>query len=156
MATVYKISDDFYENSFTLLALHSSLEDFALAYAINKALKSQFIRLKNDLDISEHMTFPIFEWKDKVNDRYCTLIGNKGYNTAENNAENIGLFALEPSYVKHYLIPEHREVDYFIKIEQDHEDLDTNMLKSILDIPRVLTAYPLVIDNLKSKNNLIF
>jgi len=78
MAAVHKLTEDFYDHSFDLIALHSSLEDHALAYALNLAMKSGFRRRRVDLDISGKITIPIFEWKDDLNDRYWTLFTNKG------------------------------------------------------------------------------
>ena len=73
MVSVHKISTDFYEDSFDLIAIHSSLEGYALAYALNLRLKSDFRRCKKDLDISAQIKIPIFEWKDDINDRYFKL-----------------------------------------------------------------------------------
>jgi len=78
MAAVHRILTDFYEDSFTLLAVHSSLEDYAMVYALNMCLKSNFRRTSKDLELFEQVTFPIFEWKDIKNDRFLTLITNNG------------------------------------------------------------------------------
>ncbi len=53
MATTHRILDDFYEESFSLIAIHCSLEDYALVYALNRYLKTQFRRLRTDLDIDK-------------------------------------------------------------------------------------------------------
>lgn len=154
MATVHKISGDFYEDSFALIALHSSMEDYAMAYAINLSLNFNFRRAKEDLDVSKKISFPIFEWKDEVNDRYYTLIANSS--SKEEDKDQDGLFKFEPSFTKYHLIPEYKEVDYLLKIEQDDMDVEEGIIKSILSIPRIITAYILDTENLKSKNNLIF
>ena len=39
MITLHKFSDDFCEENYVLIALHCGLEDYALAYGLNKALK---------------------------------------------------------------------------------------------------------------------
>jgi len=154
MVAVHKISGDFYEDSFTLIALHSSMEDFAIVYAINKGIKSIFKRSSKDLELSEHLSFPFFEWQDDLNDRYWTLIANES--TKKERLERGGLFQDEPSFAKRHLVSEYKEVDYFMKIEHD-DDLDEEMLlKRLLDIPKMVTAYSIDIDKLKSKNNLIF
>ncbi len=81
-AAVHKITADFYEDSYALIALHSSMEDYAMVYALNLFLKSNFKRSSEDLDISEHISFPIFEWKDDANDRFWTLITNNSLQEA--------------------------------------------------------------------------
>ncbi|MEL6918168.1 MAG: IPExxxVDY family protein [Bacteroidota bacterium] len=60
---VHKISEDFYEDSFALIAVHSSMEDYAMAYTINLHLKCNLQRSRTDLDVSRQTSFPIFEWK---------------------------------------------------------------------------------------------
>ncbi|NKI26535.1 hypothetical protein SAMN04487911_10499 [Arenibacter nanhaiticus] len=154
MAAIYKISEDFYEDTFTLIALHSSLEDYALVYALNRCLKSNLKRTKFDLEIAKSGYFPIFEWRDQVNDRYYTLISNIGIKEQELVMGD--LFQSQPSYSTPVLIPEYREVDYFFKVEHDEPDAEEVIFKSVLSIPRVITAYSLDANKLKSKNNLIF
>ena len=154
MAAIHKITEDFYEDSFALIALHSSLEDFAIVYSINQCLKSNLCRSRTDLDISQNISFPIFEWKDLKNDRYWTLITNSS--VQEENIVQSGLFQNEPSYTTYQLLPEHKEVDYFLKIEMDEGNGEDEIVKLILTIPGVITAYTLETNKLKSKNNLIF
>ncbi|MCP4976473.1 MAG: IPExxxVDY family protein [Maribacter sp.] len=154
MAAVHKISDDLFEDSFTLIALHSSMEDFAVVYAINQGIKSIFKRSSKDLELSENMSFPFFEWQDDLNDRYWILITNES--TKKESMVREGLFQDEPSFAKHHLVSEYKEVDYFVKIEHD-DDLDEEMLlKKLIAIPKMVTAYSVDTDKLKSKNNLIF
>lgn len=151
---IHKITDDFYEDSFTLLALHSSMEDYAMVYALNLCLKSNFKRSSKDLDLSEDISFPIFEWRDEQNDSYWTLITNNS--TQEEGLVGSDLFANEPSYTKHHLVPEFKDADYLLKIEHDDDSIEERVVKQLQTIPKIITAYILEVDNLKSKNNLIF
>ncbi|MCM4150475.1 IPExxxVDY family protein [Arenibacter sp. N53] len=154
MAAIHKISEDFYEETFTLIALHSTIEDFMLVYALNFCLKTKLKRCVNDLEISQSGSFPIFEWRDEVNDRYFTLVSN---NVVKEEELSIGnLFQDQPSFTKYHLVPEYRDVDYFLKIEHDEFDVEEKILKSVLTIPKVITAYLVDASKLKSKNNLIF
>jgi hypothetical protein len=154
MVAVHKITGDFYEDTFYLIALHSSLEDYAMVYAINQCLKSNFKRAKTDLDLSEQGYFPYFEWKDEINDRFWTLIVNCSIN--EVRYKGIDLFRDEPSYTSNYLVPEYKEADYFLKIEADETLNVHTIVKSLFEIQKVMTAYEIHIEKLKSKNNLIF
>ncbi|PIF00724.1 MAG: hypothetical protein CR994_05060 [Maribacter sp.] len=154
MATVHKISGDFYEESFTLIALHSSLRDYSIVYALNMVLGSSFVRASKDLELSEYKSFPFFEWQDDQHDRYWTLIANKSIK--KELLARDGLFQDDPSFAEHHLVPEYKEVDYFIKIGHD-DDLSTSFLvKDLLTVPKIITAYSLDADILKSRNNLIF
>jgi hypothetical protein len=154
MAAIHRISEDFYEESFTLIALHSSIEDFMLVYALNSCLKTKLKRSVNDLDLSQNGTFPIFDWRDEVNDRYYTFVSNNDVREEEGSIGN--LFQDLPTSTKYHLVPEYRDVDYFLKIEHDELDVEENILKSVLTIPKVITAYLVDAGKLKSKNNLIF
>lgn len=154
MAVVHKISGDFFEDSFTLIALHSSLEDYAMVYAINLRIKSVFKRAKTDLNLKGQTSFPIFEWQDGSTDRYWSLMANSS--TVEERFEGLDLFQDEPSFTTVHLINEYKEVDYFIKIEHDDDLDEAALIRSLLKIPKLITAYIVDADNLKSKNNLIF
>lgn len=154
MVAVHKISEDFYEISFSLIAMHCSLEDHTMAYELNKCLKLNFKRCAKDLDLTTQVSFPIFDWNDDIKEEYWALIANKSQK--ENNGVRTDLFQDEPLYTTGYLIPEYKEVDYFLKIEQDATAMGGNLLKSILSIPKVVLAYYVETENLKSKNNLIF
>jgi hypothetical protein len=108
----------------------------------------------NDLDLSQSGTFPIFDWRDEVNDRYYTFVSN---NDVKEEILSIGnLFQDQPTLTKYHLVPEYRDVDYFLKIEHDELDVEEKILKSVLTIPKVITAYLVDSSKLKSKNNLIF
>ena len=37
---IYKLLDDFYEHSYTLIAIHGSLDDYRLAYFLNLVFKN--------------------------------------------------------------------------------------------------------------------
>ncbi len=154
MTAVHKIMGDFYEDPFDLVAVHSSLEDYELAYFINKRLKSKFRRTENDFELSPQVSFPIFEWRDEPNEMHWTLVTNSSL--SENNAPRTDLFKEEKAYTAHRLVPERKEVDYFLKVEQMHGNVEADVVKPLLSIPKIVTAYKIDVDSLKSKNNLIF
>ncbi|PKA98196.1 hypothetical protein B0O79_1879 [Flavobacteriaceae bacterium MAR_2009_75] len=154
MVAIHKISTDFYEDSFDLIALHSSLEDYAMAYALNLCLKSNFRRRRKDLDLSANVAVPIFEWQDDFNDRYWTFFPNN--TIREDTSSRSDLFRNEPAFSTFTVVSEYRDVDYFIKIEQDDHDNTEELLKMLLAVPRIVTAYHIDTDKLKSKNNLIY
>ena len=98
--------------------------------------------------------FPVFEWKDKINDRYWTLIINN--NVREEHLNRQDLFQNEISHTVGHLIPEYKELDYFLKVEQGDECLEYDITKTLLTIPNIVTAYIVNTEQLKSKHNLIF
>tara|TARA_R110002167_G_scaffold13570_5_gene56201 strand:+ start:131 stop:598 length:468 start_codon:yes stop_codon:yes gene_type:complete len=154
MTAVHKITGDFYDDPYDLIALHSSLEDYELVYFINLYLKSKFRRCKHDMELSPQISFPIFEWKDEKNDRYWSLVTNNS--VQEEHFQRADLFQGEPSYTTHHLVPEYKEVDFFLKVEHDDLNLEDSIIKTLLRVPKIITAYTVDTDKLKSKNNLIF
>ncbi|AWX44347.1 hypothetical protein HME9304_01347 [Flagellimonas maritima] len=153
MSTTHRISADFYDDNFQLIAIHSGLEDFALAYAINFNCCLHLKRVEKDLQFAQDLSFSVFDWEDKINDRYWTLISNNC--AVEVAVSSIGLFGNDTSFRKNYLIKEKKEVDYFLKIDGEKKSLVEDV-KSINKIPKVVTAYPMAAQDLKSKRNLIF
>lgn len=151
MGTKHKILEDFYDEWFMLIALHSNQEDHVLAYALNSTLKTRFKRSKHDVDIAENFSFPMFEWFDEKTDSNWSLFSNG--TLGQGDIDMSGLFKDMPSSAKHHLVPEYKEVDYFIKIDQE---VSETLVKNIQEIPTVMTAYTVDCEKLSSKNNLIF
>ncbi len=154
MAAVYKIESDFYEDSFLLIALHSTLEDYAIMYFLNQSLKANFKRAKVDFDLAEGSSFSVYEWEDNYNDRFWKLIAN--HSSKRTVLANNDLFLNDHTYVKPRLIPELKEVDYFLRIEHDSSLCPEEIIKKILPVPKIMAAYQVETNKLKSKNNLIF
>ncbi|MEC8832946.1 MAG: IPExxxVDY family protein [Bacteroidota bacterium] len=154
MLTTHKISADLYDDSFSLIAIHSDLEDYAITYAINSNCGLYLKRMKKDLCLNKDMSFSVFDWDDEMNDVYWTLISNKC--EVEEVVPSDGLFGNNISRRTDHLVKERKEVDYFLKVDAADETLIIQKIKSINKISKVITAYPLDTENLKSKRNLIF
>ncbi|WP_339650422.1 IPExxxVDY family protein [uncultured Maribacter sp.] len=154
MAAIYKINDDFYDESFILIALHTTLDDYALVYGLNKSLKAKFVRARKDFNLAENKSFPIFEWDDEFHDIYWVLVANHG--SEHELIPNNDLFQNETISNKPRLIREYKDVDYLLKIETEKEYDTSLLIKNILMMPRIMAAYEISTEKLKSKNNLIF
>ena len=100
------------------------------------------------------MSFSVFDWDDEMSEMYWTLISNKC--EVEEEMPSLGLFDNNVSRRTDYLVKERKEVDYFLKVDTIDEALFLKKIKSINTIAKVITAYPLDAQNLKSKRNLIF
>ncbi len=153
MVTTHKISAELYEDSFKLVAIHSSLNAHSMAYYMNKAANLRLKRALYDLDVNS-FSFPFFEWEDHLNENNWVLICNTVKKIQRN--ESIGLFFGNDSERTHYLVQERKEVDYFLKIEADQESHIETIINTIKSIPSVVTAYGVDLNQLKSKRNLIF
>ncbi|SHG55419.1 IPExxxVDY family protein [Flagellimonas flava] len=154
MLTTHKISADFYDDNFQLIAIHSGLEDYAMGYAINSICGLRLKRRDKDLKFDQDLSFSVFEWEDELSDTYWTLISNKC--TVKTEIPSDGLFQNRTSSRTDYLVKEHKEVDYILKVDGGETPILNGKIKFINQIPKVVTAYSLETQTLKSKRNLIF
>ena len=154
MAAVYKINDDFYDESFALVAVHTTLQDYRLAYGLNQGLNLKLKRARKNFDLAEHKSFPYFEWEDVKRDIFWVLISN--YSCEQQLLVNNDLFQNEATFIKPRLIPEYKDVDYLLKIESENLGNVDEFVKKIASLPQIMASYEVKTDKLKSKNNLIF
>ena len=126
MGATLKIYEDFYDDSFTLLGIHTTLEDYALVYELNRCLGLRLKRSGADLDVTGEISYPLFEWKDELHHRNWTLLVNS-CKTEQQSVLN-DLFPNEPSYSMHHLVPEHKDVDYLLKIDEENAELYVSFL----------------------------
>lgn len=154
MLTTHKISAELYLEAFELIALHSTLEDYAMAYMLNQEGSLKLKRVSKDQNLGDGISFPTFEWVDEIGDSQYTLFAN--HCRMEQNHKANGLFDEATATVTHHLIEERKEVDYFLKIDTDQADLTEQMIKKFNGLPNVVTVYKIDADTLKSKKNLIF
>ncbi|WDF55982.1 IPExxxVDY family protein [Mucilaginibacter sp. KACC 22063] len=126
---------------FVLIAVTSSLKDYRICYYINKQLRFNFVR-QPDLEVDIHHNddparFSVFNhyWEASETDFY--FIANKGSD---------GL-----------LIPEMREVDYFLMIKNyiDPQDLE-DIISMLNKIPDIVAAVKIDPKKIKSRENLLF
>ncbi len=153
---VHKILEDLYEPTYSLIAIHSHLEDYRLAYFLNQLLKAKFKKIKQTIDFDKDVSYGIFEWDDLYQDTVWSLISNTSIVQVHREVTT-DLFADSKSSVTNYLIPEYKNVDYFIKIDNgDFFKHTDSTIKKINEITQITMAYQVSPDELKSKNNLIF
>lgn len=148
------------EEDYHLLAIHTSLEEFKLAYLLNKHLQLNFKRARVDLDFNHgavQALYPLYHFKDPANYRAYYLIKNKYKGPAKKIVSSGSLFTEEEvSPQITYLIPEYKDVDYFIKIDEDLDLKKQQEISSLIaSIANVVTTYIVDPNRLKSKNNLI-
>ncbi|MDT0687897.1 IPExxxVDY family protein [Autumnicola psychrophila] len=153
--------DEVEEESFRLVAIYCPVEQYKMAYLLNKYLNLQLKRARQDVDFnhkSVQAMYALFISKDHKTHCVYNLVTNKYKGQARKILSSGSLFYEEevrPLVV--HLIPEYKKVDFFLKIQ---EDMPYNVYKRLLNIinsiPQVLAAYDIDADNLKSKENLIF
>lgn len=148
--------NDFCCSEYKLISIHTPLNDYKIAYLLNKHLGIKLYRAKYDLDFENNnnkSSYPVFEFEDKELDSSWFLITNVFKEKRQTNESTL----FSESFVKTYLIPEKKKVDYFLKIEGDFEyEYFLKTVEKIKKIPQIATSYILETDTLKSKENLIF
>jgi hypothetical protein len=160
---VHKLDfNDFNEIDYQLIAIHTALEDYRLAYFINQKLPINLSRNKEEIhiNIKEGETkFSRFYYYDKENEISWNLIQNKNEVIQQKKDNSPNLFSninMEVS-TKVFLLPEFKKVDYFLKIENIEKSLNSIKIELLLNtIENISTAYNVETRKIKSKNNLIF
>ncbi|WP_298262648.1 IPExxxVDY family protein [uncultured Lutibacter sp.] len=145
-----------FEDDYSLIGIHSPEEDYRLAYLLNLHLKTKLTRYKHHLDFeNSEAEFPLFEFKDETNFNNYYLINNK-HTQLNSELKNEGLFGGNISTTS-YLIPEKKNIDYFLKIEGCNSDIFIkNLVVNLNNIQQIITSYSIEPNTLKSKDHLIF
>ncbi|MFD0834910.1 IPExxxVDY family protein [Mariniflexile aquimaris] len=159
--TVHKLilDDVFEEVECTLIGIHCTIEDYRLAYLLNKHLGISLSRKSLDLDFNERKcAFSIFDWEDTKQLETWSLVSNVFKTEVYQSGNQSSLFDTQQSIIKTtYLIPEQKAVNYFLKINNTFNlNKEKQILNNIIKIPLVATAFSIDINQLKSKDNLIF
>lgn len=162
MAVLKLHLDEFDEVDYDLIAIHSSLEDFRLAYFINQNLPIILSRSKDEVGVvvkEGEAFFSKFVYDDIKNGVLWTLIQNKNDIATRPKSAKDNLFVNTDLEVlrKVHLISELKKVDYFLKIENNCLNFPmSDIIGKLNKIERVSAVYTVVPENIKSKNNLIF
>lgn len=144
-----------YDHNYTLIGIHSTLEDFRIAYFLNKNLSTNLKQIEG-LDFpSKKCSFSLFIYENEATFTSWSLIANKHVFVDSVKSYNNNLFEEESK--TSFLISEKKQVDYFIKITGNiNQDFLQNIIFKINNTHHIITSYIIDPYDLKSKNNLIF
>jgi hypothetical protein len=162
MAVLKLHLDEFDEVDYDLIAIHSSLEDFRLAYFINQNLPIILSKNKEEIGVlvkEGEAFFSKFIFDDLKNDIIWSLIQNKNDIIINQKSTKQNLFLDTNLEVlrKVYLISELKKVDYFLKIEHNNNAFQMDeIVRQLNKIERISAVYSVIPEKIKSKNNLIF
>jgi len=154
--------EEFDAIDFQLLAIHTALEDYRLAYYINQVASIKLAKCNSEINIKSNAgetSFGHFGFEDTKKEAYWNLIQNKTQILSAKKQQGLGLFSQfeNHTFTKIYLLPEYRNVDYFLKIENINEmGYISSVVSKINTIKRINTVYLIDPEKIKSKNNLIF
>ena len=162
MAVLKLNLEEFDAIDYDLIAIHSTLEDYHLAYFLNKKLPILLSLSKQQIEVKTkegQVFFSKFDYTDTVNEAQISLIQNKNQCSIKRKNNSLNLFLNKELEIEMnvFFIPELNKVDFFLKIEHGYEDLYTEIfVKKIKEINNISTVYKINPEKIKSKNNLIF
>ena len=143
------------DEKFFLIALHSNVEIFFLAYLLNKNLKTSFKKMKYNIISNENnYLFERYQSIDQNKKEKMDLFSNKS--ALKKNQTSDQVFSLFDSnyFKKFFFIDEFKDVDFFIK-KDSINNLDL-LIKKIKLIEEIESSYLVDEKLLKNKENLIF
>lgn len=158
---VRKLSlNEFDAVDYDLIAIHTSLEDYRLAYFLNQKLpillskSSSFVEFQS---INGAAFFSKFSYLVNNTEEEWHLIENKDEVFVASNAASNDLFSQETDSISTniYFLPEMKKVNFFLKMESTFLPVG-EIVARLNTITQISTAYVVEVENLKSKNNLIF
>lgn len=162
MAVLKLHLDEFDEVDYSLIAIHSILEEYRLAYFLNQNLPIILSKSKDEIGVTMkegEAFFSKYVFEDFSNDISWSLIQNKNEIIIhkKSTGQNLFLNTNVEIATKVFLIPELKKVDYFLKIENNINGYTLEeIIKKIQSIERISAVYAVIPENIKSKNNLIF
>jgi hypothetical protein len=159
MALHKLLVDDFYDDTYKLIAIHCRLEDYRLAYLLNMHLDLNLKRNTEDLDFKYlKSSYSIFEWENELEYVRWNLISNVCKKEEDSLYSTGTLFETNEKVLKTFnLISEYKNVDYFIKISDEIKNVNERLiLNKLHSIPQIITSYTVDPLKIKSKDHLIF
>jgi len=133
--------DDTYEYDFLLIGISCHEKDYRISWALNQNLSLQLVKEKEDLEV----------FINKTNE--LSLHSVYTYKNTETHNEFI---LIKNHSSAGFLIPEKQVADYLLIVKENFDFSSDLFLKKIKNINFVLTAFKIPVEQLKSKENLIF
>ncbi len=152
---VHRLSNDFFDDNFRLIAIHTTMEDYRLVYFLNKNLKLRFSKSyeRSDLkDTESGFCFPYFRWYDENSKLTWHCFANRL--VYEKKTSGFSLFDQVESVS--YLINSKKKIDFFVKIDGQERIKEKEIISKIVTIPNVSAVYTIEAETLNSKHKLIF
>ncbi len=161
-STIKTFLEEINEVDYHLIAIHTTLEDYRLAYFINQHLPVNLKKCKKDLHVKVKQGethFARFHYEDEDNLIFWDLIENKNVVESKKNELVRDLFSNSKASfsLSTYLLPEYKKVNFFLKIESEKKALEiSEFVSKINTIDKIAMVYSVDKNNIKSKDNLIF
>jgi hypothetical protein len=127
---------------FELLGIVSPIREYRMAWLVNQELELNLIKADDlELEFLNAEKLEIAQYLLSLPHGFIQLLKNKAINSTQQAA---------------YLIPELKNLDYFLLIQDETEELDLiNFVKKLSRNPLVQSIVRIDITKLKSKENLL-
>lgn len=150
--------DDDFTNDFYSIAIHSSIDDYKLAFHLNKNMPFQLARKKNNVVyfLENEKNNPRHYYSFQDNKEFITyyLIENK--NLYNNDFINLGLFTDTSFTAESYFSKAFAKVDYFLILKgEDIENKTKDILNILKNIDTINSSYLINLKKLKTTNYLL-
>ena len=147
-----------FPENYHLIAIHSDLDEFRLAFFLNKKLNIGLKRKINDIYFAEQdANYSQFEFLDDTKYLKWIFFSNKSLVSKKISDEDLSLFGQGNIGLNEMnLLSQQKSVDFFLIIENVANKTYINkVLKKISEISDVITSF-LSKNKLENKENLIF
>ena len=154
----HKLNLNQFPENYHLIAIHSDLDEFRLAFFLNKKLNIGLKRKNNDIYFSEqNANYSSYEFLDDTKYLKWIFFSNKSLVSEKSPDQDLSLFGKGSTALnKISLLSQQKSVDYFLIIENiANKTYIDKVLKKISEISGVITSF-LSDNKLENKENLIF
>jgi len=154
----HKLTLNQFPENYHLIAIHSDLDEFRLAFFLNKKLNIGLKRKNEDIYFAEQdANYSQYEYLDNTKYLKWIFFSNKSLVLEKNSKDDLNLFSQENvASNKMNLLSQQKSVDYFIIIENiANKTYVDKVLKKISEISGVITSF-ISENKLENKENLIF
>tara|TARA_B000000532_G_scaffold241179_1_gene233142 strand:+ start:532 stop:1008 length:477 start_codon:yes stop_codon:yes gene_type:complete len=154
----HKLNLNQFPENYHLIAIHSDLDEFRLAYFLNKNLNISLKRKNNDIYFAEQdANYSSFEFLDETKYLKWIFFSNKSLVSEKKSNNDYGLFGQINSALNEVSLLNHQKsVDYFLIVENiANNTYIEKVLKKISEISGVITSF-MSENKLENKENLIF
>ncbi|WP_292245789.1 IPExxxVDY family protein [Mesonia sp.] len=159
MAINKLVLDDLVEEDFSLIAIHCSAEVYRIVFYLNRLLGLSLKREPQDVDYNypEGLAFyELYKYYNQLEGCNYYVVSNK-YKIKANHLQSNGFLFEEETKRVANLLPEYKNVDCFLKIENNSDFVNIRkLLSQINQINQIVTAYQIEVTQIKSIENLIF
>ena len=154
----HKLNLNQFPENYHLIAIHSDLDEFRLAFFLNKKLNIGLKRKNNDIYFSEQdANYSSYEFLDDTKYLKWIFFSNKSLVSEKSPDQDLSLFSKGSTALNEMnLLSQQKSVDYFLIIENiANKTYIDKVLKKISEISGVITSF-LSENKLENKENLIF